>query len=45
VGSNMRPGCDFRHFSLSDLTIYPVTIAVLPNIRVCWSVDAVPLVE
>ena len=34
----MRPGCDFRHFNLSDLTIYPVTTAVLPNIRVCWGV-------
>jgi len=32
----MRPGCDFRHFSLPDLTIYPVTTAVLPNIRLCW---------
>jgi len=34
----MRPGCDFRHFSLSDLTIYPVTTAVLPIIHVCWDV-------
>ena len=34
----MRRGCDFRHFSLSELTLYPVTTAVLPNTRVCWDV-------
>jgi hypothetical protein len=38
VGSSWRPGYNVRHFSLSDLTIYPVTTAVLPNIRVCRDV-------